>query len=91
MSENNFATVAEYEAAARKILEGRGSLFGRLGDPTWLTSTSNRLAFEALRIRPRVLTGHKSRSIETTALGTPLSSAGHHRAIGRTSTHARTR
>jgi 4-hydroxymandelate oxidase len=68
-------TVADYEHYCRQITSPAWYEFhyGEHGDPNWSTYTSNRAGFNALKLRPRVLTGVVEPRLATTLLGQPLS------------------
>ena len=52
-------TVADFERRCRQLMSRAKFefLFGDIGDPYWSTHTSNRAAFERVKLCPRVLTG----------------------------------
>jgi 4-hydroxymandelate oxidase len=64
-------TIADYEKAAREKLSGPAfnTLFGAVDGAIWQTNTNNLRAFEALALRPRVMTGITERNLSTTVLG----------------------
>jgi 4-hydroxymandelate oxidase len=65
------ASVAEFEQAAREALPGPAfdTLFGARDGAVWQTNTNNLRAFEALPLRPRVMTGIRARNLATRVLG----------------------
>ena len=70
------ATIAEFEAHARReslpsVLFDR--LFGSYGDPGWVTNTTNVAAFEAVKLRPRVMVDVTHRDLSTEVLGHKIS------------------
>jgi isopentenyl diphosphate isomerase/L-lactate dehydrogenase-like FMN-dependent dehydrogenase len=64
-------TVSDYEARARetmpRVLFDR--LFGTYGAPDWITNTNNVAAFDAIKLRPRVLADVSHRDLSTKVLG----------------------
>jgi isopentenyl diphosphate isomerase/L-lactate dehydrogenase-like FMN-dependent dehydrogenase len=73
--DGRFVTVADYESYCRQITAPAqyDFLYGEQGDPNWSTYTSNRTAFAAQKLRPRVLTGAPEPDLRTTLLGHELS------------------
>ncbi|HEY7022149.1 MAG TPA: alpha-hydroxy acid oxidase [Ktedonobacterales bacterium] len=65
--------IQEYEDLAYERLEPTALDYYRSGAGDEVTLRANRAAFERIRLRPRVLVDVGSLSLETTALGTPLS------------------
>ena len=67
--------VSDYEARAREILPATmwGRMYGTYGAPDWLSNTANVAAFDAIKLRPRILTGGSRRELSTEALGLNLS------------------
>ena len=63
----------EYEDLAYERLEPTALDYYRSGSDDEVTVRANRAAFERIRLRPRVLVDVSSLSLETTALGTPIS------------------
>jgi 4-hydroxymandelate oxidase len=68
---NDFRTVRDFELRCRELLPPPvfENLFGQYGDPEWTALTSNIAAFQAIKLRPRVLTGARDRSLRTSVLG----------------------
>ena len=68
-------TVSDYEARAREIMPRAvfDRIFGTYGAPDWTTNTSNLAAFEATKLRPRVLVGVRNRDLSTEVLGHKIS------------------
>ena len=70
-------TVPDYEARARetmpKALLHFDRLFGTYGAPTMTPNTNNLAAFEALKLRPRVLVDVSHRDLSTEVLGQKIS------------------
>ncbi len=68
-------TVADYEARARETMPQAlfDRLFGTHGGPTMTSNTSNLAAFEALKLRPRVLADVSHRDLSTEVLGQKIS------------------
>ena len=73
--DGNLITVADFEHQCRQVTSPAmfELEYGTHGDPNWSTYTSNRAAFHALKLRPRVLTGVGEPELATTLLGQPLS------------------
>jgi isopentenyl diphosphate isomerase/L-lactate dehydrogenase-like FMN-dependent dehydrogenase len=65
--------IQEYEDLAFERLEPTALDYYRSGAGDEVTLRANRAAFERIRLRPRVLVDVSSLSLETTALGTPVS------------------
>ena len=65
--------ILEYEDLAFERLEPTALDYYRSGAGDEVTLRANRAAFERIRLRPRVLVDVSSLSLETTALGTPVS------------------
>lgn len=63
----------EYEDLAFERLEPTALDYYRSGSGDEVTLRANRAAFERIRLRPRVLVDVSACSLETTALGTPIS------------------
>ena len=63
----------EYEDLAYERLEPTALDYYRSGSGDEVTLRANRAAFERIRLRPRVLVDVSELSLETTALGTPIS------------------
>jgi 4-hydroxymandelate oxidase len=63
----------EYEDLAIERLEPTALDYYRSGAGDEVTLRANRAAFERIRLRPRVLVDVSALSLETTALGTPIS------------------
>jgi isopentenyl diphosphate isomerase/L-lactate dehydrogenase-like FMN-dependent dehydrogenase len=63
----------EYEDLAYERLEPTALDYYRSGSGDEVTLRANRAAFERIRLRPRVLVDVSALSLETTALGTPIS------------------
>src|SRR5262252_6387191 len=63
-------TIADYEAHARETMPKAvcDRLFGTYGAPDFVTNTNNIAAFDALRLRPRVLVGVSLRDLSTDVL-----------------------
>ena len=78
--------VRDYEARARQTMPTAlfDRMFGSYGAPDSITYTHNLAAFEALKLRPRVLVGESHRVLSTKVMGQTisfpvmLSPAGHH-------------
>ncbi len=68
-------TIDDFEARAREILpqEMFSRMFGAYGAPYWVSNTSNLDAFDAIKLRPRVLTGSTPRDLSTEVLGQKIS------------------
>ena len=68
-------TVADYEARARETMPQAlfDRLFGTYGGPSMTSNTSNLAAFEALKLRPRVLADVSHRNLSTEVLGQKIS------------------
>ncbi len=64
-------TIADYEARARETMPKAvfDRLFGTYGAPDFVTNTNNIAAFDALRLRPRVLVGVSLRDLSIAVLG----------------------
>jgi 4-hydroxymandelate oxidase len=76
MDKSDLVTVADYERRARQAMPGAAydTLFGT---PTtsrgvWSTNRNNIAAFDAIKLRPRVLVDHTDRSKSTQVLGEKL-------------------
>ncbi len=72
----DLATIADFEAHARQeslpmVLFDR--LFGSYGDTGWVTNTTNLTAFEAIKLRPRVMVDVSHRDLSTEVLGHKIS------------------
>jgi 4-hydroxymandelate oxidase len=65
--------LAEYEAAARRILPQMAFDYIDGGADDEVTLRENRTAFARLRLRPRILAGVGTRNLRTTILGQPIS------------------
>jgi 4-hydroxymandelate oxidase len=67
-------TVRDFETRCRQLLPPSvfESLFGQYGDPDWTALTSNLAGFESVKLRPRVLTGSRDRSLRTSVLGVDI-------------------
>jgi len=65
--------IQDYEDLAFERLEPTALDYYRSGSGDEVTLRANRAAFERIRLRPRVLVDVSSLSLETTALGTPVS------------------
>ena len=65
--------IQEYEDLAFERLEPTALDYYRSGSGDEVTLRANRAAFERIRLRPRVLVNVSELSLETTALGTPVS------------------
>jgi 4-hydroxymandelate oxidase len=65
--------IQEYEDLAFERLEPTALDYYRSGSGDEVTLRANRAAFERIRLRPRVLVDVSELSLETTALGTPVS------------------
>jgi 4-hydroxymandelate oxidase len=68
-------SVSDYEKRCRELIseEEFEILYGDHGHPNWSTYTSNRAAFHAVKLRPRVLAGVERRDLSTTLLGQEVS------------------
>jgi len=68
-------TIADFEHACRQAMDPAmfEFLFGEHGNPNWSTYTSNRASFNAVKLRPRVLTGVADPHLSTSLLGRRLS------------------
>jgi isopentenyl diphosphate isomerase/L-lactate dehydrogenase-like FMN-dependent dehydrogenase len=75
MSPEPLTTIDAYERACRSRIPGPAFefLYGTRDSPHWSTHTANLDAFDAIKLRPRVLTGVSEPRLGTTLLGTPLS------------------
>lgn len=64
-------TVPDYEARARDTIPRAlfDRLFGTYGAPDWVTNTNNLAAFNAVKLRPRVLVDVSHRNLTTEVLG----------------------
>lgn len=64
-------TVPDYEARARDTMPRAlfDRLFGTYGAPDWVTNTNNVAAFNAIKLRPRVLVNVSHRDLSTEVLG----------------------
>jgi hypothetical protein len=64
-------TVSDFETYCRELVPPATYrfLYGEPDDPNWSTNRNNLQAFEAVRLRPRVLAGAKDRNLATTVLG----------------------
>ena len=73
--DGQMVTVADYEYYARQVTPPAlyEFYYGEHGDPHWSTETSNRSAYHAVKLRPRVLIDVTSRNLATTFLGHNLS------------------
>jgi 4-hydroxymandelate oxidase len=71
---SNLATIADFELRAHRLMPAGlfDAMFGAVGEGKG-ASAHNVEAFNALRLRPRVLRGAASRSTSTDVLGTPIS------------------
>ena len=67
--------ISDYEAKAREILPKAlfDRMFGTYGAPDWVSNTNNVAAFNAIKFRPRVLSGASRRDLSTQVLGQDLS------------------
>ena len=63
--------VLDYEARASEIIPSAlfNRWFGTHGAPDWITNTNNLDAFQATKLRPRVLAGIGARDLSTQVLG----------------------
>ena len=68
-------TVGDYEARAKETMPKAlfDRLFGDLGAPDWTTNTTNVTAMEAVKLRPRVLTGVGQKDMTVEVLGEEIS------------------
>lgn len=68
-------TVPDYEARARDTMPRAlfDRLFGTYGAPDWVTNTNNVAAFNAIKLRPRVLVDVSHRDLSTEVLGQKIS------------------
>jgi 4-hydroxymandelate oxidase len=73
--DGELSTVADFEHYCRQITPPATYefLYGEYGDPNWSTYTSNRAALNALKLRPRVLTGIGEPRLATDVLAESLS------------------
>ena len=64
-------TIPDYEARARETMPKAlfDRLFGTYGAPIMTSNTNNLAAFEALKLRPRVLADVSHRNLSTEVLG----------------------
>ena len=67
--------VLDYETRTRETLPRAlfDRLFGTYGDPDWVTNTANVAAFDAVKLRPRVLVDVTNRQLSTEVLGQKIS------------------
>src|SRR5262245_12895098 len=65
------STIFDYETRARETMATviYDRMFGIHGSPDWLTNTTNVAAFEAIKLKPRVLQDVSQRTLATTWLG----------------------
>jgi len=72
---SDLLTIRDFERAARAALPAAmfDTLFGAVGAELWRTNTNNVEAFDALPLRPRVMTGVGARNLATTVLGQEIS------------------
>ena len=72
---NQFLTIADYEARARETMPKAlfDQIHGSYGAPTWEAYTNNLAAFEAIKLRPRVLVDVSKRDVSTEVLGQKIS------------------
>ena len=68
-------TVPDYEARTRETMPRAlfDRLFGTYGAPDWVTNTTNVAAFNAVKLRPRVLVDVSKRNLSTDVLGQKVS------------------
>lgn len=68
-------TIDDYERVCRSLIPSAAFeyLYGTRDSPDWPTNTANLAAFDAVELRPRVLTGVSEPRLATTLLGTPVS------------------
>ncbi len=68
-------TVSDYEARARETMPKAlfDRLFGTYGAPIMTSNTNNLAAFEAIKLRPRVLANVSHRDLSTEVLGEKIS------------------
>lgn len=73
--DGQLVTIADYEHYARQVTPPAlfEFYYGEHGDPQWSTETSNRAAWHAWKLRPRVLIDVSERSLSTTFLGHEIS------------------
>ena len=67
--------ISDFEAKAREILPKAlfDRMFGTYGAADWVSNTNNVAAFDAIKFRPRVLSGASRRDLSTHVLGQELS------------------
>lgn len=70
-TQGTLLTIADYEARAKETMPKAlfDRLFGELGAPDWTTNTNNVSAFDAVKLRPRVLVDVSRRDLSTEVLG----------------------
>ena len=68
-------TIPDYEARTRETMPTAlfNRLFGEYGGPLMTSNTNNLAAFEALKLRPRVLADVRNRDLSTEVLGQKIS------------------
>ena len=73
--QNPLLTISDYETRAREIIPGDvfNRMFGTYGAHDWVSNTNNVAAFDAIKLRPRVLVGVGHRELSTEVMGQQLS------------------
>lgn len=68
-------TIPDYEARARETMPRAmfDRLFGEYSSPYWVTNTHNLAAFNAIKLRPRVMVDVSHRDLSTEVLGQKIS------------------